>query len=101
MDVDLGWSIDRYVDILIADHVLGNHGAPNWGSAIATIDVDSHPAGSGGVCLICEITGNRIKDDFVSTHVICRKQIRGSNVRVQRDASQSIMYERVPNDHVV
>src|ERR1035441_126437 len=29
MDVDLGRGIDRYVDILIADHVLGNDCATN------------------------------------------------------------------------
>ena len=101
MHIHFGRSIDRYVNILVADYVLGNDGATNRGTTIAAIDVDSHTAGSGGVGLICEITGNRIKDDFVPTHVVGGKPNRGSNVRVQCDASQSIMFERVPNDHVV
>src|ERR1700733_15193121 len=101
MDIHFGGSIDGYVDILVADYVLGNDGATNRGTTIAAIDVDSHTAWSGGGGLTYEITGNRIKDDFVPTHVVGGKHKRGSNVRVQCDAPQSIMYERVPNDHVV
>src|SRR5208282_4390274 len=101
MHIHFGGSIDRYVDILVADYVLGNDGATNWRTTIAAIDVDAHTSGSGGVGLIGEISCNRIKDNFVPTHIICRKPKRRSHVRVQRNASQSIMYERVPNDHVV
>src|ERR1035438_7781338 len=101
MDVDLGRSIDRYVDILVADYVLGNHGATNRRTAIAAIDVDSHTARGGGVESVGKVSGNRIADDLVPTHVICRKPKRGSHVRVQRDASQPVTSERVPDDHVV
>ena len=101
MDVDLGRGIDRYVDILIADHVMGNDGATNRRTAIAAIDVDSHTAGGLGIGLICEITGNDIADDLVPTHVICREPRRRSHMRVQCDASQSVIRERVPDDHVV
>src|ERR1700740_3559930 len=101
MDVDLGRSIDRYVDVLVADHVLGNDGAANRGSAIAAIDVDTHTAGRRRVGCVGEVSGNRIEDDFVSTHIIGRKAKCRSYMRVQGDASQSIVYERVPNDHVI
>src|ERR1039457_3199017 len=101
MDVDLGRGIDRYVDILIADQVLGNDGATNGRTAIAAIDVDSHTARGGGVEGVGKVSGNRVADDLVPAHVICRKPKRGSHVRVQSDASQSVMCERVPDDHVV
>src|ERR1039458_3245455 len=93
--------IRTYVDILVADYVLGNHGATNRRTAIATIDVDSHTARGGGVESVGKVSGNRIADDLVPTHVICREPKRGSHVRVQREASQSVMCERVPDDHVV
>src|ERR1700687_2305868 len=101
MDVDLGWGIDRYVDILIADHVLGNHGAANRRTAIAAIDVDSHTARGGGVEEVGKVSGNGVGDDLVPTHVICGEPKRGSDVRVQSDASESVMGERICDDHVV
>src|ERR1700677_2106328 len=70
MHVHFGRSIDRYVDILVADYVLGNDGATNRGTAIAAIDIDAHTAGGRGVGIVGEISGNRIKDDFVPTHVV-------------------------------
>src|ERR1039458_9372364 len=101
MDVDLGRSIDRYVDILIADHVLGNDGVTDRRTAIAAIDVDSHTARGGSVEGVGKVSGNGVADDLVPTHVICREPKRGSHMRVQSDASQSVMRERVPDDHVV
>jgi|ERR1035437_2591185 hypothetical protein len=51
MDVDFGWGIDRYVDILIADHVLGNDRAKDRRTAIAAIDVASTaPLASPAAC---------------------------------------------------
>jgi len=101
MDVDFGWGIDRYVDILIADHVLGNDRAKDRRTAIAAIDVDSHTPWGGGVEGVGKVSGNGITDDLIPTHVICREPKRGSHMRVQSDASQSVMRERVPDDHVV
>ena len=101
MDIDLGRGIDRYVDILIADYVLGNDRAANRRSAVAAIDVDSHTAWGFGVEEVGKVSGNDVADDLVPAHVICREPKRGSHVRVQGDASQSVMRERVPDDHVV
>ncbi len=67
MDIDLGWGVDRYVDILVADHVLGNDGTTNRRTAITAVDVDSHTPRSGGVEGIGKVPGNGIADDFIST----------------------------------
>src|SRR6202521_3465293 len=101
MDVDLSRGIDRYVDILIADDILGNDGAANRRSAIAAIDVDSHTARGGGVEEVGKVSGNGVADDLVPTHVIWREPKRGSDVRVQSDASESVTGESISDDHVV
>src|ERR1039457_4671065 len=101
MDVDLGRGIDRYVDILIADHVLGNDRATNGRTAIAAIDVDSHTAWGGGVEEVGKVSGNGVADDLVSTHIICREPKRGPHMRVERDTAQSVTSKSVPDDHVV
>src|SRR6202140_561120 len=101
MDVGLGRGIYRYVDILVTDPVLGNDGATNRRTAIATIDVDSHTARGGGVEEVGKVSGNGVADDLVPTHVIWREPKRGSDVRVQSDASESVTGESISDDHVV
>src|SRR4029077_17400146 len=90
VDVDLGRSVDRNVDIFVADDVLRNHGPENRRAAIATVDVDSYRAGGGRVERVCQISRDEVADDLVPRHIICRKAESGAHMGVQGDASQSV-----------
>src|ERR1700757_1395045 len=58
MDIHFGGSIHRYINVLVADYIVGNYRSANGRAATAAVDVDSHPAWRGRVVQIREIFRN-------------------------------------------
>src|ERR1700751_2879840 len=57
--------IHRNVNVLVADHIVGNYGSVNGRAATAAVDVDSPPAWRCRVVQIREIFRNVVADDYV------------------------------------
>jgi hypothetical protein len=100
MDINFRRGIDGYVDVFIADYVVGDNGSENGRAATAAVDVNSHRAGGSGVELVGKISGDEVADDLVSGHVVCRKAKSRADVGVEGDTSQSVTRQLVSDDHI-
>ncbi len=90
MNIDPRRRVDRDIDVLVGDDIVGNDGSIHRRTAAAAVDIDAHASARRRVIHICKILGDVVADDHIAVHVVCRQPEIRSNMGVQRDAADSV-----------